>query len=82
MTEFNELWAWVTEDKNGRIHLVGAGLPGIGMTPLISHNKEAMLHMQHVAEEHGRAAEQPVWLRRYVMAEEVGRITATLRRRN
>lgn len=81
-TEFNELWAWVTEDHEGRITLIGAALPGLGHQPLLSHNKEIVLMVQHIAEAHGSALQQPVWLRRYVLSEEIGRITAKLRMRN
>jgi hypothetical protein len=78
MTDNPELWAWVTETHDGRIVLVGVGLTLADQLPLISHTKEAILRLQPLAEAHGRALGQPVWLRRYLVSEEIGRITATL----
>lgn len=72
------LWAWVTEDKDGRIHLVAVVLPGLGTTPLISHDRETVTRTESLAKAHGAAMGQPVWLRRYLVACEVGRIIATL----
>jgi hypothetical protein len=74
----DELWAWVTETHDGRIVLVGVGLSLADQLPLISHTKETILSLQPLAEAHGRALGQPVWLRRYVVSEEIGRITALL----
>lgn len=73
-----DLWAWVTEMPDGRIVLVGVGLSLAEQLPLITHNKERALNLRSLAEAHGRATHQPVWLRRYTMAEEIGRIAATL----
>jgi len=79
MRELHEqLWAWVTEDKEGRINLIGAGFPGLGQMPLISHSREAVMKLESFAKTHGMALDQPVWLRRYVLAEDYGRVTAVL----
>jgi len=74
----DELWAWVTETHDGRVVLVGVGLSLAEQLPLISHTKESILRLQPLAEAHGKALNQPVWLRRYTVSEEIGRITATL----
>jgi len=78
MTDQQELWAWVTETPDGRVVLVGVGLSLAEQLPLISHTKETVVRLQPFAEAHGKALGQPVWLRRYVVSEEIGRITATL----
>lgn len=74
----DELWAWVTETHDGRVVMVGVGISLADQLPLISHTKEAIMRLQPLAEAHGRALNQPVWLRRYTVSEEIGRITATL----
>jgi len=73
-----ELWAWVSETHDGRIVLVGVGLSLAEQLPLITHSKETAMRLQPLAEAHGNALNQPVWLRRYRVSEEIGRITATL----
>lgn len=78
MIDTEELWAWVTETHDGRIVLVGVGLSLADQLPLITHNKETVMRLQPLAEAHGRASGQPVWLRRYTVSEEYGRIFATL----
>ena len=82
MNADHELWAWVTEDHNGRVSFVGTLVPGVGTTPLISHNVEMAEQFETIAKDHGLALGQPVWLRRYVVAEDIGMITAKLRMRN
>jgi hypothetical protein len=74
----HELWAWVTETHDGRVVLVGVGLSLAEQLPLISHSRESILRLQPLALAHGKALNQPVWLRRYTVSEEIGRITATL----
>ena len=67
------LWAWVTETPDGAISLVGAMLPMQGHTPLIGRSEATIRQMAPLARAHGDALGQRVWLRRYTLAEEIGR---------
>lgn len=77
MTDLNmgeTLWAWVTEEPDGSISLVSAGTTGLQM-PLIGRSEKVLRsgHMEAIARSHGYALGQKVWLRRYTLAEEIGR---------
>lgn len=67
------LWAWVTETPDGSISLVGAELPGMSHMPLIGRSEKAVRMWEPFARAHGEASGQLVWLRRYTLAEEIGR---------
>lgn len=75
MTDLNmgeTLWAWVTETPDGSISLVGLATD-IGHMPLIGRSEEAIRRAEPAARAHGATHNQPVWLRRYTLAEEIGR---------
>lgn len=80
--DLDALWAWVTELPDGSVSLISVGLPGIGHAPICSHDKDLVMHMEPIAKAHGDKLGQPVWLRRYLVSEDIGRITATLRQRH
>ncbi len=70
------LWAWVTRRRDGSISLISVSMPGrFGQMPLIGRSEKALrsAHVKAAARVHGKAYGQPVWLRRYTLAEEIGR---------
>ncbi len=74
MNMAEELWAWVTEYPDGSIGLIAAVVPGLpGLTPLIGRSETAIRAFERLARAHGTASGQKVWLRRYAMAEDIGR---------
>jgi hypothetical protein len=76
MTDLNmgdTLWAWVTQTPDGAISLIGVAMPGLGHTPLIGRDRSTVQQMGRLAVAHGAALKQKVWLRRYVLQEEIGR---------
>jgi hypothetical protein len=76
MTEPNmseTLWAWVTEEPNGAITLIGALMLGIGHMPLIGRDEQTMRSLEPFARAHGESHKQKIWMRRYTLAEEIGR---------
>jgi hypothetical protein len=64
------LFAWVTEEPDGNISLVGAYLPRLGGNlPLIGRSLDAIMTFQDVARLHAKSTGQRVWLREYVMID-------------
>ena len=75
MTELNmgeTLWAWVTQTPDGAISLVGVATD-LGNMPLIGRSEASIRFAETAARAHGKALDQKVWLRRYTLAEEIGR---------
>lgn len=80
MTDLNmgeTLWAWVTQTADGSISLISTIMPGVGQMhmPLIGRSEKILRspHIEAAARAHGMALGQKVWLRRYTMADEIGR---------
>jgi hypothetical protein len=67
------LWAWVVEEEDGSVGLIATGLAGYGMMPLIGRSEETIRKTEPFARRHGELMGCKVWLRRYALAEEIGR---------
>jgi hypothetical protein len=65
MKDANTLWAWITEYPDGSTGMVGAFIPEVGHTPLVSRSEEHIRKMRPIAEAHARDTSQRVWLRRW-----------------
>jgi len=63
------LFAWVTEEPNGAVSLVGAYTPELGHLPMIGRSIDHLMKLQHFAELHAKATGQRVWLREYMMVD-------------
>jgi hypothetical protein len=68
--EPESLWAWVSEYPDGSTGLVGAYVPTMGHTPLLSRSEWAVRKFQPLAKAHAETTGQRVWLRRYTLAED------------
>lgn len=64
-----DLWAWVTRQPDGVISLIGVNT-GAHWLPCVSHSRENVMRLKLIAEAHGKATNQPVWLRRYTTVNE------------
>lgn len=70
----DDFWTWETELPDGRVSFVGMQIPGSQtMAPMVHHDRAVMEKMRYLAVAHGRVSKQPVFLRRYQLAEEVER---------
>jgi hypothetical protein len=69
------LWAWVTELPDGSVSLISASFPTMGHMPLIGRSEKALTSpdIEKIAHDHGEFHKQRVWLRRYTLAEDIGK---------
>jgi hypothetical protein len=59
----DQLWAWMTEEPDGRHGTIGAELPGLGNVPLITRSRESLEQLRSIAVRHRQVTGQRVWLR-------------------
>lgn len=64
------MWAWVVEEPDGRVGIIGAGPVRGGQLPLQSRNRLLVERLRDVAEAHGRAAGSPVRMVHLVEADD------------
>jgi len=64
------LFAWVTEEPNGNVSVVGAYVPQLGgHLPMIGRSLDHIMALQEFARAHKQNTGQRVWLREYKMVD-------------
>ena len=75
MSTLDTLYVWVSTYPDGTVGIIGAGIPGIGATPLVTRDARIALTMfRAFAENHKKATGQKCWLRRYTSYEDEAEI--------
>ena len=59
----DQLWAWMTEEADGRHSTVGAWTEETGHLPLIVRDRTTIEQLRPIAESHRQRTGQRVWLR-------------------
>lgn len=70
--EAEKLWVWMTEYRDGTIGAVGAFTPRMGHIQLAARSLDIAEKMRDLAQSYAKQSGQRVWLRRYVMDEDLG----------
>ncbi len=66
MKNADRLWVWLTQYRDGSVGTVGALIPGLGTTPLVSRDEQfARERLGPLAMSHATKSGQRVWLRCY-----------------
>jgi hypothetical protein len=69
------LWAWVVEEDDGSIGTIAVyNITLGGWMNLITRSEEAARKMTSFAIAHGEASGRKVWLRKYQLVQEIGKI--------
>lgn len=73
-----DLWVWVTRYPDGSVGTISAWVPSLKQHAVLVARDEniAKILFGPLAQSHGQASGQEVWLRRYRMVEDIGRAKA------